>query len=124
MTHTFDWVEIRTADIQRTGRFYADLFGWQVMENLEVDGTGYWIFDTGNVPRVENLRRGAFWLRSSPEAPRTVLYVQVEDIDVTLRKVVELGGEVVCPKVPQGSSFRAEFRDPGGNLLALWQETG
>ena len=93
-------------------------------EHKTSDGTAYWIFDTGAVPRVENLRRGAFWLRSPPEAPRTVFYVQVEDIDSTLRKVVELGGVVVCPKVPQGPAFRAEFRDPDGNVLALWQETG
>jgi len=62
MANTFDWVEIRASDIERTAHFFEQLFGWQVVRRLGAGGDTYLIFDTGSVPRVENLRRGALSL--------------------------------------------------------------
>ena len=122
MANTFGWVEIKTRDIERTATFYENLFGWRIIEKDTADGCAVWIFDTGGEPRVENLRRGGFWLRPAGEPLGIVVYVEVDDLDATLRKVRELGGRVVTPKTPQGPNFRATFTDPSGNLLALWQE--
>ena len=61
-------------------------------------------------------------MRPAGEPLGIVVYVEVDDLDATLRKVRELGGRVVTPKTPQGPNFRATFTDPSGNLLALWQE--
>jgi predicted enzyme related to lactoylglutathione lyase len=122
MTNTFDWIEIRTQDIEDVAHFFAELFGWQVLERIAEDGSPYWIFDTGQEPRVENLRRGAFWLRPGREKPRTVVYIHVQDIDATLKKVVALGGKIIAPKVTEGRAFRAHFASPDGNIFGLWQD--
>jgi predicted enzyme related to lactoylglutathione lyase len=122
MTNTFDWVEIRIRDVQRAEIFYQALFGWEVVRKETADGSPYWIFDTGHEPRTENLRRGALWLRPDEANLGTVVYVVVDDIDAVLRQVEELGGEMVLPKTAQGAAFKAYFRDPDGNLFALWQE--
>ena len=122
MGNTFDWIELRTSDVEGTARFFEELFGWQVLQRIAEDGSPYWIFDTGAPPRLENLRRGSFWLRPAREKPRTVVYIHVPDIDATLKKVVALGGKVVEPKVAEGSNFRAFFASPDGNVFGLWED--
>lgn len=67
MPNTFDWIEIRTGDLETTATFYASLFGWEITEKETADGYDVWIFDTGVAPRVENLRLG---LRLQPQPHR------------------------------------------------------
>jgi predicted enzyme related to lactoylglutathione lyase len=122
MANTFDWVEIRTRDAEKAARFYENLFGWEVIRRETADGTAYWIFDTGDEPRVENIRRGAIWLRPDDAELGVVVYVAVEDIETVLHKAKELGGEVVLPKTPQGRAFMSHIADPDGNVFGLWQE--
>jgi predicted enzyme related to lactoylglutathione lyase len=123
MSNTFDWIEIRTDDIGATAQFFESLFGWKVTQKLEADGSHVWLFDTGDTPRLENLRRGGIWLRPQGEPLGVMVYILVEDIEATLRKVSELGGEVLSPKTPQGpTAFRASFSDPSGIRLSLWEE--
>ncbi len=122
MANTFDWVEIRTEDVDRAANFFERLFGWQVVEKIAADGSPYWIFETGDTPRVENLRRGALWLRPVDEHPSVVVYVHVESIDAALEKAVALGGRVIAPKAAQGSAFRAHFAGPDGTVFGLWEE--
>jgi len=122
MANTFDWVEIRTGDTDKAAKFYKDLFGWKVVRRETADGSDYWIFDTGGEPRTKNLRRGALWLRPDDADHGVVVYVVVEDIEAILQQVADLGGEIIFPKTPQGTAFKAYFTDPDGNLFGLWQE--
>lgn len=122
MPNTFDWIEIRTDDIEQSARFYEALFGWQVTDRETADGAGVWLFDTGGEPRLENLRRGGIWLRPAGERLGVVVYVRVDDIEATLRKVVELGGKVAGPRLSLGGGYADFFTDPSGNLLGLYQD--
>jgi len=122
MANTFDWIEIRTHDVEDSAHFFGQLFGWKVLERIAADRSPYWIFDTGAEPRVQNLRRGALWLRPADQGPRTVAYILVQDIDTTLKKVVDLGGKIVAPKVAEGPAFKAYFASPDGNVFGLWEE--
>lgn len=122
MANTFDWVEIRTKDTEKSAMFYENLFGWKVIEKETADGLDVWIFDTGGEPRIQTLRRGGIWLRPEGEPLGIVVYIVVNDIECILKKVMEQGGEVVRPKTQQGPAFRACFTDPDGNLFGLWEE--
>ena len=122
MANTFDWVEIRTRDTEKATEFYENLFGWKVVRRETAEGSDYWIFDTGDEPRIENIRRGGMWLRRDDANVGVVVYVLVEDIETVLKRVTDLGGEVVVPKTPQGPAFKAYFTDPDGTLFGLWQE--
>lgn len=122
MANTFDWIEIRTNHIDETAQFFKSLFGWQITRKLNADGSPVWLFDTGGEPRLENLRRGGFWLRTADEQPNVVVYIAVENIDEVLLKVTQLGGKVVSPRSPQGSAYKAFFTDPSGILFGLWEE--
>jgi len=122
MANTFDWIEIATRNVAETASFYERLFGWQIIQKETADGFDVWIFDTGGEPRVQNLRRGGIWSRPDDEPLGIVVYIVVDDIEATLKKVRELGGEVVASKIPQGPAYRAYFTDPSGNLFGLWEE--
>ncbi len=122
MANTFDWIEIRTHDIESTAHFYEQLFGWTITAKETADGLAVWLFDTGNEPRIENLRRGGIWLRPQGEPLGVVVYVLVEDIETTLKKVIDLGGKVVSPKIPIGAGHGAFFQDPSGNTFGLYEE--
>lgn len=122
MANTFDWIEIMTTNIEETANFYEILFGWKIIQKDTAEGLDVWIFDTGGEPRVQNLRRGGIWLRPNDESLGVVVYIVVSNIETILKKVAELGGKVVTPKTPQGSSYRANFTDPSGNMFGLWEE--
>jgi predicted enzyme related to lactoylglutathione lyase len=122
MANTFDWVEIHVTDTERAAGFYERLFGWSVVEKETADGSDCWIFDTGGTPRIETLSRGGLWRRPVAQQRGVVVYVLVEDIGATLQQASALGGQVVLPRTPQGSGFRACFSDLDGNVFGLWQE--
>ena len=122
MTNTFDWIEIRTNDIEKTADFYESLFGWRITAKETAGGSDVWLFDTGGEPRMENLRRGGIWLRPEGEPLGTVVYIRVEDIEATLEKATELGGSIISPRTPLGTSYMAFFSDPSGNMIGLYQE--
>jgi sulfatase modifying factor 1 len=122
MANTFDWVEIATSDAAKAAEFYQALFGWKIIQQDSADGTEVWIFDTGGVPRLENLRRGGIWERPPGDPLGVVVYVVVDDIKATLQRATALGGGVVIDRTPQGAAFRACFTDPSGNRLGLWEE--
>jgi len=123
MANTFDWIEIRTHDIEATASFYESLFRWKMTDKETADGLDVWIFDTGGEPRVQNLRRGGIWLRPEGERLGFVVYVLVDDIEATLEQVTKLGGEIIAPVIPLGAGHAAYFRDPSGNQVGLYQES-
>jgi predicted enzyme related to lactoylglutathione lyase len=122
MSNTFDWIEIRTGDIQATASFYERLFAWRIIEKEMAGGSDVWIFDTGAEPRLQNLRRGGIWLRPKGEPLGIVVYIVVDDIEAILERVVGFGGKVSAPKAPLGAGYGAYITDPGGNLVGLYEE--
>ena len=106
-------VEIPAANTDAASRFYAALFGWKIIPVPEMnyvmweDGTGA----GGGFPQVSE---------ESP-AGRVLVYIDSDDIEADLKKVVQLGGKVLRAKteIPQMGWF-AIFQDPDNNVLALY----
>ena len=106
-------VEIPAANTDAASKFYAALFGWKITPVPEMnyvmweDGTG----SGGGFPQISE---------DSP-AGRVLVYIDSEDIEADLKKVVQLGGKVLHAKteIPQMGWF-AIFQDPDGNALALY----
>ena len=110
------YIELPAGDIARSADFYARAFGWQIRTR----GDGSTAFDdtTGQVS-------GA-WVRGRPPAaePGVLFYVMVDDVVATLKRIVALGGAVVQPIGADAPEVTARFRDPGGNVIGLYQERG
>jgi len=122
MANTFDWIEFRTINIETIATFYESVFGWKITDKEIADGSAVWIFDTGDEPRIQNLRRGGIWLRPAGERLGVIVYIVVDSIERTLKRVTELGGKAVNPKAPVGAGYAATFLDPDGNVFGLYQD--
>lgn len=110
-------VEWRCTDLARAKRFYGGLFGWEFRpwgkEYLLFRGPGY---AGGGFARVKNRR--AVRAGGSPTA-----YVEVKDIEATLRKARRLGGSTERAKTEiPGMGWFAHLRDPDGNRIGLYEE--
>ncbi len=123
---TIWWSELRTRDPERARAFYAGVIGWipkmvaqDDMARPPAPGEkGYTLFmmrgqEVAGAEQIEpddltGLRQG--WST----------YVQVDDVDETLRKVATLGGKTTqqAVDVPGVGRF-AVIEDPEGNRLGL-----
>jgi len=92
--------------------FYEFVFGWRIHGD---PGSGSFEDASGHVI-------GHFLadMRVAGEAGVRP-YIYVEDVDETIDKLVAKGGEVVTPAYPEGDLRVATFRDPGGNVMGIWQ---
>lgn len=109
-------IEIPATDRATTAQFYADLFEWNFDHTEEpVPYTGFRAGNTGGgYPDIGELYQPG----------DVVIYVESDDIDADLEKIVAHGGTVVMPKDEvQGMGYLAMFNDPAGNRLALWKDT-
>lgn len=109
------YVELPATDVQRSAAFYQGLFGW----GLRTRGDGAVAFDDagGYVSGAFVTKRSA-----SPAPPGLLVYVMVDDIEAAVAKVAALGGEIVQPVGVDAPELTARFRDPGGNIIGLYEE--
>ena len=106
-------VEIPAADQAAASKFYGELFGWKITAMPEMNYTMWEAADGsgGGFPGVSD---------ENPAGQVTV-YIDSDDIETDLKNIEKLGGKVVHPKteIPNMGWF-AMFKDPTGNVLALY----
>ena len=107
------YVELPTTDVARSAAFYESALGWKIRKR----GDGRTAFDDG-VGEVS----GAFVKDRPPMADVGILvYVMVDSVADTIEKVTAAGGEITQPLGADAPEITARFRDPGGNILGLYQ---
>ena len=110
------YIEIPATDIDRSAEFYGKVFGWQIRKR----GDGSVAFDDG-VGEVSGT-----WVLGRPPAatPGLLVHIMVDDINATIDLVVSNGCEIVQPVGADLPEITARFRDPGGNVLGIYQHGG
>jgi predicted enzyme related to lactoylglutathione lyase len=110
------YVEMPATDIARSADFYKRVFGW----NIRQSGDGSTSFDDG-VGEVSGR-----WVLGRPPSPTPglLIHIMVDSVAKTLDLVVANGGAIVQPIGGDAPEITARFRDPGGNVLGLYQERG
>jgi predicted enzyme related to lactoylglutathione lyase len=108
------YVEIPTTDVARSAAFYRTVFGWQTRQR----GDGHLAFDDG-VGQVSGT-----WVVGRPPSPEPglLIYIMVDDVDLTIAAIIANGCQIVQPPGADAPEITARFRDPGGNVLGLYQE--
>lgn len=108
------YVEIPAVDIPRSVEFYEKVFGWKTRRR----GDGQTAFDDG-VGEVSGT-----WVNGRPSSaePGLLLYVMVDSVAETIDAIIANGGEIVQPIGVDAPEITARFRDPGGNVIGLYQE--
>jgi predicted enzyme related to lactoylglutathione lyase len=111
---TVCYIEIPAADPRRSADFYQTVFGWKIRDR----GNGTLGFDDPS-----GALKGAWVLKRVPsESPGILLYIQVESVAKAANAVMAAGGEIVQRIGVDAPEITARFRDPGGNVVGLYQE--
>jgi predicted enzyme related to lactoylglutathione lyase len=107
------YLEIPTADIAQSVRFYQAVFGWPTRRR----GDGATAFDDG-VGGVSGT-----WVTGRPLSPTPglLLYVMVDSLSAAVDAVAANGGHIILTGV-ESPEETAQFADPDGNVLGLYQE--
>src|ERR687889_1215059 len=104
--------EIPADDIERSRKFYTDLFGWKIEKwpgpvNRDME---YWMITTTDEKGNKALG-GGMMKRKMPQQPN-INYIGIEPVDEYASKVEKIGGKVVLSKmVVPGMGYFAVFLD-------------
>ncbi|MGA8106853.1 MAG: VOC family protein [Nitrososphaeraceae archaeon] len=123
--------EMPADDVERSKKFYTDLFGWKIEKLSVADDSRltsaataqpmeYWIITTTDDNGNKALG-GGIMKRQMPEH-RVTNYIGVKSVDEYSSKVEKLGGKVIAPKhaVP-GIGYFVLCVDTENNAFALWE---
>lgn len=107
------YIEMPATDIARSADFYKRVFGWKIRKR----GDGSTAFDDG-VNEVSGT-----WVLGRPPSPQPglLVYILVDSVAATVDDVIANGGEIVQPIGVDAPEITARFRDPGGNVIGLYQ---
>jgi uncharacterized protein len=116
--------EIPSDNVERSKKFYSDLFGWNIekvpAEKLP-EGVEYWGITTRD-HEGNNAVNGGMMKRAMPEQQGITNYIDVKSVEEFSAKVEKLGGKVKMPKmaVPD-MGYLAVCSDTENNTFGLWQ---
>lgn len=107
------YVEFPATEPTVSSSFYRDLFGWKIRHRDD----GHLAFDDGFGVSGTWVKGRKAWTE-----PGMLFYIMVEDMEQTLERARALGAEVVQAIGVDHPEITARFRDPGGNIIGLYQE--
>jgi predicted enzyme related to lactoylglutathione lyase len=104
--------EISASDVDRAKGFWEGVFGWSFGDSVMPDG---------DYRMAQVTERSGAAVSSYGEPGHPTVYLDVEDIEASIAKVRELGGEAADKQpVPTHGWFSA-CKDTEGNEFSLWQ---
>ena len=123
MDHTIVHFEIPADDVEKLRKFYSDLFGWKIEKMpgpMEYWGIATVPINDKGMP-VRPGVNGGMMKKQNPEH-KPVNYIAVESVDEYVKKIEDLGGKVIVPKMEvPGIGWWASALDPEGNQFAILQ---
>jgi predicted enzyme related to lactoylglutathione lyase len=111
-----NYVEFASSDLKATKDFFEKAFGWSFVDY----GLEYTAFSGQGID-------GGFFkanLYSSTANGAALLVFYSNNLESTLAKVIEAGGEIIKPIFSFPGGRRFHFAEPSGNEFAVWSDTG
>lgn len=113
-TEKINYIELPATDIAGTKQFFAKAFGWEFIdygpEYAAISGAG---LDGGFYKST---------LRATTETGSALVVLYSANLESSLAKVEDAGGQIVKPIFPFPGGRRFHFTDPSGNEYAVWSE--
>jgi len=106
-------VEFPAADPDRAQRFWGGLFGWQFADS-GMPGMDYRMAQTSETAGAA--------IMPSEQVGHPNFYFATDDIEASLAKVRELGGQGADKMPVPGHGWFAACSDSEGNAFHLWQQ--
>ncbi|MDC4225350.1 MAG: hypothetical protein MPW15_14205 [Candidatus Manganitrophus sp.] len=115
--------EIPASDFKKAKAFYEKVFDWNVELWGDEGAMAYTTpVDQEHNPTEPGGINGGFYQRKS-KTDQPSFGVETGSIDETLKAIEKAGGKVVTPKHATGEwGFMADFSDPEGNVMTLWEK--
>jgi predicted enzyme related to lactoylglutathione lyase len=113
----FCWNELTTSDSSAAFKFYSELFGWKILEEMDMGPMGtYRIFGVGD-QRLGGIMTAP---RDQPSPPAWLFYAETGNLDAALRRATTKGAKVLNgPMEVPGGARIAQLQDPQGAAFAL-----
>jgi predicted enzyme related to lactoylglutathione lyase len=114
--------EIPSDDIQRSKKFYNELFGWNIEKWAGLsEGMEYWLISTVD-DKGNKALGGGMMKRQSPQQLGITNYFDVKSVQESSAKVEQLGGKVIMPKSPvPGMGYMAVCKDSESNGFGIFE---
>jgi len=111
-----DYVEFAASDIPSTKAFFEKAFGWSFTDY----GPEYTTF------AGQGLDGGFFKANLCSSASRggALLIFYSSNLESTLAKVTQAGGQIIKPIFGFPGGRRFHFAEPSGNEFAVWSDAG
>lgn len=110
-----NYLEFPARNIQLTKTFFASVFGWSFTDY----GPEYSAFDK------QAGMEGGFYqadLASTPAKGACLVVFYSEDLDNTLTRILDAGGQIVKDTFEFPGGRRFHFTEPSGNEFAVWSD--
>lgn len=116
MMHPVTSFEIAGKNGAMLSNFYSNVFGW----NIQNYPGGFFCIpdeDNGIQGNIQPTRNG------SPSSNYVAVFVPVDNLEKSTKKVERLGGKVVVPStlISEEMGSYMMFSDPSGNLIGLYE---
>jgi uncharacterized protein len=115
----FCWNELLTSDSAAAFRFYSGLFGWKILEEMDMGPMG-----TYRVFGLDERRLGGMMTvpKGAPMPPMWLYYASASDLDAAIARATRKGAKVMNgPMDVPGGGRIAQLTDPEGAPFALHQ---
>ncbi len=111
----FSWHELATSDADAAWAFYSEVFGWEATSRMDMGEAGFYqMFGRGAHPV------GGIFNAPQGKPVGWLVYVHVPDVNATVDKITELGGQVLNgPTEVPGGDIIAQCLDPQGIAFAI-----
>lgn len=106
-----DYLELKGHDLDAIKHFYTNVFGWAFTDY----GPDYTSFENSGIA-------GGFEKSEDPIVNGALIVLYHEDLEATLKKVIQAGGKISKEIFAFPGGKRFHFLDPSGNELAVWSE--
>jgi predicted enzyme related to lactoylglutathione lyase len=115
----FCWNELMTSDTAAAFKFYSEIFGWKILQEMEMGPIGtYRVFGVGE------LQLGGMMTtpKGAPMPPMWIYYTETSNLDAAIGRATKKGAKVMNgPMDVPGGGRIAQLTDPQGAAFALHQ---
>jgi len=113
----FAWLELATSDYEAAFAFYGKLFGWQVMQRMDMGPQGVYL-----VFGADGVQRGGIYKMHAERSskPYWLPYAEVPNADAAAVTATAAGGRItVGPMDVPGGGRMVQLLDPSGAMFAV-----
>ncbi len=115
------WIDLTVDDAAELKDFYTQVVGW-TPEAVEMSG-----YSDFNMNTPDGTPQAGICHRRGPNSaipPVWIVYFMVSNLEMSLDRVLELGGHLVAGPKRYGPDAYAVIQDPAGAVCALYQPAG